>query len=187
MRRLILLALLVVVLDARGQSLPQLDALGHGQETGLLPSWLSLDDNTSLEWSGGRLYGCFQDRATGNRWTSWSPALAPQRYMLDGLWRFSTPTPTTYADQRVCWPDLPAVTGPTALGEPAYWNIVCTGGCVDERIDWQAMNARAVAGTTVVGEACGAPLSGPPEAGKWFTLPRLQSPKGLQAVTRCKP
>lgn len=150
------------------QELQMLEALSHGKEEGLLPPWLTLDDDFAMKWEGARLYGCFRDRTTGGRWTSWSPVLAPQRYMVEGVWKFSTPTPTTYADQRVCWPDLPvtppAPAVPAAIGQPVYRGIVHLKAAAppywrtDSPLDWASMNKDFVAGTTTTGQACGARL-----------------------------
>lgn len=177
--------------QARAQDLTMLDALQHGKDTQRLPPWLTLDDNVSLKWQGGRLYGCFTDRTTGNRWTSWAGASTAQGYMLSSGWRFGTGVATTWADQRVCWPDLPEtppVTGPKAIGEPAYLHLICVDACgPGGPYDWAAMNAGLIVGTTVVGEPCGDPIGD-----GFHTLPRLQGAAGVKSkdlvpVTRCAP
>lgn len=188
---LILLAVTaLLVMWSRGSvaQVAPLAAMTIAKETGRVPPWADVTDRIWLRpiWpTVARV--CIENRQGPGRWV-----LVGSMEQLTGFYDTGTVTfgpdaavkPATPADLQACWPDYvpPAPAKPVALGEPAYFNLVCPDGCVDGKpVDKVAMRA-SIAGNSIAGEACG-----PPVGQGFYLLDRLSSPKGHRAMTRCKP
>lgn len=175
--------ILLVAWAAHGQTISPNEALQRAQAEALLPVWADAGDMYRLKFVGGGAYLCLQDATSGARWTVTGPVQLALLAIRTATWPWGGPhTGVTYAERRICWPDMPS--RPLATGEPAYWSIICMTACDGTLpLDWAAMNLpRNLAGTTVIGEECGEP-----QAYGFWTLPRIRSAGGLIAVTRCTP
>jgi hypothetical protein len=162
--------------------------LDEAKATGWLPAWLSSDDRVRVierkEGTTYFLYRCFEDATTGSQWVlrtrrGQDRERSEGRVAID----FSTPKKAlTAAQVAVCFTAPPPITGPKAIGEPAYWMIAWGPGLYPATPNFVYMNSSQLAGPVVPGEPCGPPSA---TAG-WYLLPRLAM-QGRVPLTKCAP
>ena len=166
-----------------GAGLPPAQALKYGKDNGILPNWMDMRDNVQLRDVGGRIYICVQNKQTGDKFTILTSATGLILWLQTGLVTYaSTHVSTTYTENRVCWPELPAL--PVTLGEPAYWYINCIGACdpVTGVPNLPFMDTQLNAGTPRKGELCGKYVGM-----GFYEYPQLQGDRNSVPVTRCLP
>jgi hypothetical protein len=148
---------------------------------GYLPAWWTVDDSvvrvTDTPYTVA-IY-CLTDRATGAKWILRTTKAQEITWYKTGQWTPAPKTPLLPSDYTACGFAPP---GPRAIGGNAYWSIACQADCgAAGAPDMGLMDRKLVAGLAVAGEPCGAS-----QGMGFYLLPRLQSPKGLTAVTKCQ-
>lgn len=189
---IILFVLIAYSMRAEAQEQPRWlglyinDWISIAKQIGWAPEWLDRDDEILVFVKDDKRYYCMTDKETGQ-----TAAAAGRESIVQAVFAgepdpIINPTvrPTLPEERRVCFPgkDFPY---PMAAGEPAMTSITCNSTpCTS--VNWSASLATSV-GPTVRGELCEKiDLSYPPGDGfVWGVIPRLTSPRGVAAITRC--